>query len=184
MCPPSGRRGPPTTAQFADTLFLEPQPRPYLRITRISTSASIAPWSHSDHKAAARRKHKRKVIPRISNSEITPELAKSIESVKVSVQNNEHSSSEIVSNNSPPVDLASCSEIQYEVKDGINGVAYSLSEGDSGWTPVVGKKRRVPDYIRCRFPPDHPIHNSPESDSDSTPEEDLNTVIPMCGCPF
>ena len=78
-----------------------------------------------------------------------------------------------VSNGSQPVDLASCSEIQYEVKDGIHGVAYSLNDGESGWTPVVGKKkkRRVPDYIRRRFLLDHPIHNSPES-------EDLSTVIP------
>ena len=106
------------------------------------------------------------MTPRVFNSETTSELAKSTESVKASVPVNKRSSPEKVPNDSPPMDLASCSEIQYEVKDGTHGVAYSLNDGESGWTPVVGKKKRrhVPDYIRCRFPPDHPIHNSPEPD--------------------
>ena len=48
-----------------------------------------------------------------------------------------------------------CSEIQYEVKEGVHGEAYNL-DGESSWTPVVGKKkRRVPDFIKRRFPPDH-----------------------------
>ena len=59
---------------------------------------------------------------------------------------NEHSSPENVS--SPlSVDLATCSEVQYEVKDGIHGVSYNRCDSESGWTPVVGR-RRVPDYIK------------------------------------
>ena len=100
---------------------------------------------------------------------------------EVSVPINEHSSPEVAANEGPPVDLATCSEIQYEVKEGIHGVAYS-HDGERGWTPVVGKKKKrcVPDFIKCRFPPDHPVctSNSPKSDDDSTSEEDLNTVVP------
>ena len=92
----------------------------------------------------------------------------------------QHSTPEVVANEGPSVDLAICSEIQYEVKEGIHGVAYS-HDGERGWTPVVGKKKRcVPDFIKRRFPPDHPVRtsNSFESDGNSTSEEDLNTVIP------
>ena len=88
-----------------------------------------------------------------------------------------------MSGDGPSVDLTSCSKIQYEVKDGVHGVAYSLVDGESGWAPVVGKKkkRRIPDLMKHRFPPDHPIHgsNSSQSDSDSTSEEDLSIVIPV-----
>ena len=81
------------------------------------------------------------------------------------------------------MDLATCSEVQYEVKDGIHGVSYNYCDGESGWTPVVGRKkrRRVPDYIKRIFSPDHPIPNTnlSEFDSDSTSDDqDLNTVIP------
>ena len=123
----------------------------------------------------------------IFNSETTLKLAKPTKSVlhandsETNVPINEHSSPEIVSNEGSSVDLATCSEIQYEVKEGVHGVAYNL-DGESGWTPVVGKKKRrcVPDFIKRKFPPDHPIRtaNSSESDSDSTSEEDLDTVIP------
>ena len=125
-----------------------------------------------------RRKRNHKVIS--NNSETaTPKLAKPAESAnEPNVPINEHSSPEIVSNQEPPVDLAICSEIHYEVKEGVHGVAYSLDD-ESGWTPVVGKKKRrhVPDRIKRRFPPDHPIHTT-NSGNDSTSEEDLDAVIP------
>ena len=55
------------------------------------------------------------------------------------------------------------------MKDGIHGVSYSLNDGESGWPPVVGKKKRRVDFLMT-IP-------STESDSDSTSEENLNTVI-------
>ena len=40
------------------------------------------------------------------------------------------------------------------------------------------KRKAVPDFVRRRFPPGHPIHRS-NSDSDSGSEDlDLDTVIP------
>ena len=62
------------------------------------------------------------------------------------------------------MDLATCSEIQYEVKEGIHGVAYS-HDGERDWTPVVGKKKKscIPDFIKRRYPADQPF-NSPKSD--------------------
>ena len=79
--------------------------------------------------------------------------------------------------------LTNCSEIHYEVKEGVHGVTFNfILEDESRWTPIVGKKtrRRVSDFIKCRFPPDHPAHttNSPESGNDYTSEEDPDAVIP------
>ena len=84
------------------------------------------------------------------------------------------------------VDLAACSDVQYEVKDGVHGVSYRCSsDDDSSWTPVVGRRKKggpVPEYIRRRFPPDHRVHHSnsvSESDSDSVPDDlDLDAMIP------
>ena len=80
------------------------------------------------------------------------------------------------------VDLKTCSDVQYEVRDGVHGVSYHFSSDEgTGWTPVVGrrqKRKAVPDFVRRRFPPGHPIHRS-NSDSDSGSEDlDLDTVIP------
>ena len=67
-------------------------------------------------------------------------------------------------------DLAACSEVQYEVQDGVHGVSYRCSNDDeqSSWTPVVGRMKRGPasDYLRCGFPPDHPVYHSNSSESD------------------
>ena len=84
------------------------------------------------------------------------------------------------------IDLAACSEVQYEVQDGVHGVSYRCSKDDeqSSWTPVVGRRKKrghVSDYLRYRFPPDHAVHhsNSSESDSDSVSNDlDLGDMIP------
>jgi hypothetical protein len=42
-------------------------------------------------------------------------------------------------------DLAACSNMQYEVKDGVHGVSYSCSstsDDGSSWTPVVGRRKK------------------------------------------
>ena len=106
-----------------------------------------------DKAKMARRKRRRrnnKVITRVSNYETTV-LATSkaaTEPVKVNSLIDEHSSPENVSSPSHLVDLASCSEVQYEMKDGIHGVSYNHCDGESGWTPVVGRRKRrsVPSY--------------------------------------
>jgi len=82
------------------------------------------------------------------------------------------------------VDLAACSDAQYELKDGVHGVSYSCSSDQSNWTPVVGRRKKrgpVPGFIQCRFPPGHPLRCSisPESGSDSTFDDlDLDAIIP------
>ena len=89
----------------------------------------------------------------------------------------------IGSPNSRTVDLAVCPDVQYKMKDGVHGVSYTGHLGEQGWTPVVGrrKKRTVPDYIKRRFPPDHPIHHQ-ESDVESeSDEEALDNAIPTGG---
>ena len=70
------------------------------------------------------------------------------------------------------VDLLKCEHVQYEVRNDVHGVSYQQAESsDAGWTPVVAKRKKkvpVPQYVRCRFPPDHPIHaQSTVSDSDT-----------------
>ena len=81
----------------------------------------------------------------------------------------------------PEVNLVSCANVCYEKKDGTHGVSYLDSSNQTGWTPVVGKRRKktsVPQYMLRRFPQ----HRREElqtisSDSDSSgPDEPL--VIP------
>ena len=59
------------------------------------------------------------------------------------------------------MDLAECTNIQYAMEDGVHGVPYTGSLEEQGWTLVVGRRRRgsIPDFVRRRFPPDHPIHH-------------------------
>lgn len=44
-----------------------------------------------------------------------------------------------------PIDLATCSNINFEVRDGQPGVCYTANTGESSeWTPVVGRRRKRP----------------------------------------
>ena len=103
-----------------------------------------------------------------------------------SVSSQPKSQMSVTYNSACSIDLAACSEVQYEVQDGVHGVSYRWSKDDeqSSWTPVVGrrkKRRPVSEYLRCRFPPDHAVHhsNSSESDSDSVSNDlDLGDMIP------
>ncbi len=83
------------------------------------------------------------------------------------------------------VDLSKCEHVQYEARNGIHGVFYQQAESsEAGWTPVVAKRKKkvpVPQYVRRRFPPDHPIHAQSivsDSDNDSGSDCDLGEVIP------
>ena len=84
------------------------------------------------------------------------------------------------------VDLATCNDVNYEVRDGVHGVSYREAKSkETNWTPVVAKRKKkhsVPFYVHCRFPPDHPIHHqntiSESSDSGSGSDCDLDSVIP------
>ena len=78
-----------------------------------------------------------------------------------------------------------CSQVQYEVRNGIHGVSYCHTESsEAAWTPVVAKRRKkfpVPHYVHCRFPPDHPIHvqnTHSDLDTDSGSDCDLREMIP------
>jgi hypothetical protein len=79
------------------------------------------------------------------------------------------------------VDLAACSNVQYEVKDGVHGVSYRCSSDDgNSWTPVVGRRKKrgpVPEYLRRRSPPDHRVHHS-NTVSDVPDDLDLDGMIP------
>ena len=83
-------------------------------------------------------------------------------------------------------DLAKCTNVTYEVRDGVHGVSYhQAATKETSWTPVVAKrkKHRIPHYVRRRFPPDHPIHrdHSESGDSDSGSDCNLDTIIPQSG---
>ena len=61
------------------------------------------------------------------------------------------------------VDLTTCSEVQFELRDGVPGVCYQDTENTAGWTSVFGRRRKrpqVPSYVLCRFPPDHPLRRN------------------------
>ena len=80
------------------------------------------------------------------------------------------------------LNLETCTEVQYESRDGVHGVSYHVAEeGEQGWTPVVGKRKKrghVPCFVRRRFPSDHQIQDNPSSDSGSSSDLDLDDVIP------
>ena len=79
-----------------------------------------------------------------------------------------------MSSSSSAVDLTVCSNVQYEMKDSVHGVSFTSHLGEPGWTPVIGKKKKkiIPDYVKRRFPPDHPIHHR-EDQSDTESGTDL-----------
>ena len=53
------------------------------------------------------------------------------------------------------VDLTTCSNVDFEIRDGCPGVSYHDPDNVAGWTPVVGRWRReLPDFVLCIFP--HP----------------------------
>ena len=65
------------------------------------------------------------------------------------------------------------------MKEGVHGVSYTDCVGEQGWTPVTGRKKIIPDYIKRHFLPDHPVHNQPSQESDeSGSERDLDDVLP------
>jgi hypothetical protein len=81
---------------------------------------------------------------------------------------------------SPAVDLAECTNIQYAMKD---GVSFTGHLKEQGWTPVVGRRRRrsIPNFVKRQFPPDHPIHHR-DSDTESESDEGaLDIAIPTGG---
>ena len=80
-----------------------------------------------------------------------------------------------------PVDLKTCNVIKYEKKGNcVHGVSYNDEGGVTGWTLVVGRKKRLPQnlpqaFLR-RLPPD--AHKCYVNDSDSDSDRDLNDMIP------
>ena len=73
------------------------------------------------------------------------------------------SQSPISSDELAGIDLTSCSNVNFEIKDGCPGLNYQDTENVAGRTPVVGrrKKRKIsklPEYVLRRFPPEHPFH--------------------------
>ena len=61
------------------------------------------------------------------------------------------------------VDLTTCSEVQFELRDGVPGVCYQDTENTAGWTPVISRRRKrpqLPSYVLRRFPPDHPLRRN------------------------
>ena len=84
---------------------------------------------------------------------------------------------------SPEVDLTECTNIQYAMKDGVHGVSYTGNLEEQGWTPVVGRRRRrsVPDFVKRRFPRDHPIHHRGSDAESESDEEALDNAIPTGG---
>jgi hypothetical protein len=55
------------------------------------------------------------------------------------------------------------------MKDDVHELSLTNHRGEQGWTPVIGKKKKrtVPDYIKRRFPPEPPIHNQSDAESES-----------------
>ena len=82
------------------------------------------------------------------------------------------------------IDLTSCCNVNFEMRDGCPGVRYQDSDNVAGSTPVVGRQRkqkRLPDFVLRRFPPDHPMqktHQDSGSQSDVAGSEDEELTIP------
>ena len=82
---------------------------------------------------------------------------------------------------SSPFGLTDCKDVSYEMRGQLHGVSYTES-GATGWTPVVGrkKKRRLPEGFLHRLPPDacQRYENQLHFGSDSGSNQDLNDIIP------
>ena len=84
-------------------------------------------------------------------------------------------------NASSVVDLKSYNEVTYEKKGDVHGVSHKNEDGSTGWTPVVGKKKKriVPEGFLRRLPPEARLRYSKPSTSDSdSSDQDLDDVIP------
>ena len=81
------------------------------------------------------------------------------------------------------VDLTTCSEVQFESRDGVPGVCYQDTENTAGWTSAIGRHRKrpqLPSYALCRFPPDNPLRrNQSNHSSESDSETDEEICIPQ-----
>ena len=81
------------------------------------------------------------------------------------------------------VDLTTCSEVQFELRDGVPGVCYQDTANTAGWTPVIGrrtKRTQLPSYVLRRFPADHPLRrNQSNQNSESDSEMDEEICIPQ-----
>ena len=88
------------------------------------------------------------------------------------------------SDESNDVDLTTCSNVNYESRNGLPGVCYKDLGTTSSWTPVVGRRKKrpqLPPHILRRFPPDHPLRQPgrPNLGPESSSEEDEELVIPQ-----
>ena len=148
--------------------------------------------TEKDVQPKRRRKRKRRAKAR-SQVTISNTLSSDLPATEPSIDDQSKPPKSCLQHNpdeDPVVDLTVCSDINYEVREGVHGVTYCCEAEDESreakWTPVVAKKRKrkyapVPDFIHRRFPPDHPIHRrnaSSDSDTDSGSEYDLSTIIP------
>ena len=83
------------------------------------------------------------------------------------------------------VDLTSCSNVNFEIRDGCPGVRYQdPDDNKAGWTPVVDRRRRkkrLPDFVLRRFSPDHRMqmaHRDSGNQSDDSSSGDEELTIP------
>ena len=141
------------------------------------TTPSVLPQQDAISPTAADRSHKCKLTPRS-----TPSLPAN---KSCSHAPTEPAQKATVKPSPTAVDLSKCERIQYEVRNGIHGVSYHQDKSsEASWTPVIAKRKKkvpVPEYVRRRFPPDHPIHAQStvsDSDTDSGSDCDLAEVIP------
>ena len=79
----------------------------------------------------------------------------------------------------------SCSNVNFEMRDGCPGVRYQdPDDNEAGWTPVVGRRRRkkrLPDFVLRRFLPDHCMqmaHRDCGNQSDDSSSGDEELTIP------
>ena len=83
------------------------------------------------------------------------------------------------------VDLTSCSNVNFEMRDGCPGVQYQdPDDNEAEWTPVVGRRRRkkrLPDFVLRRFSPDRRMqmaHRDCGNQSDDSSSGDEELTIP------
>ena len=75
---------------------------------------------------------------------------------------------------SKPLSLNLCSNVQYDKRGEVHGVTYCTEEGEEGWTPVRGRrrvKRTIPLHLVRRRAPPH-VKSTLVSSSDSETDSD------------
>jgi len=186
-----GKESPKTAAQL--TLLLIYQVLTCLmrvsHLTNMSGTASgnhvpLIPFNaHTGKKGSETRAASKPVdASKESNEDSSnpPSLSKSVSSEENTHESDPPSQSTVTSgpDSEKHIDLKACTDVKYEKREDVHGVVVQHFNDEQTWTPVYGRRKRIPlNEAQLRKIPHHCRH-PPPSDDDSSSESDTPLTIP------